>query len=174
MQSLFEIRDPTEWIHTQKHTHVGSEQVAFRQNQTTAMATTTTKTIQQRAEEVEFQEMLAGDMMRQMRIADDPVACSKFRADLAAGDIGKYSPISGVSEREGFDQYGDGLEGTLNSPTKVRNQCAFCERFPPKGTQLLQCSRCKHVRYCDKVCQKRDWRFHKKGCTLLLSNPKGL
>jgi hypothetical protein len=34
------------------------------------------------------------------------------------------------------------------------------------GTKLLRCTRCKIALYCNKECQKADWkRGHKKECT---------
>ena len=38
--------------------------------------------------------------------------------------------------------------------------CGFCQ----KECELLKCSRCKEVYYCDVVCQKADWKEHKKSC----------
>jgi tetratricopeptide (TPR) repeat protein len=32
------------------------------------------------------------------------------------------------------------------------------------GKVLLQCSRCKKVKYCDRDCQKENWKDHKKNC----------
>ncbi len=29
---------------------------------------------------------------------------------------------------------------------------------------LLQCSRCKKVKYCNTDCQKENWKIHKKNC----------
>lgn len=57
------------------------------------------KTVEERAEEVAFSKMLDNDIMRQMRITD-PNDRAKYLVDVAAGDIAKYSPISGVAERE--------------------------------------------------------------------------
>lgn len=33
---------------------------------------------------------------------------------------------------------------------------------------------CRAVRYCSWDCQKKDRKFHKRGCTLIQSGPKGL
>ena len=41
------------------------------------------------------------------------------------------------------------------------NICKNCEN--PGVT--LRCSVCKNTFYCDKICQKRDWKIHKQICT---------
>ncbi|CAG8437870.1 7991_t:CDS:2 [Funneliformis caledonium] len=43
----------------------------------------------------------------------------------------------------------------------VTNKCDYCEQ--PSAT--MQCP-CKVVRYCDKTCQKNDWKAHKGVCSL--------
>lgn len=96
-------------------------------------------------------------MLRAMGILDDPVKVAKYKTDLAAGDISKYAPMSG--SRDPF-----------NSPTVPPNQCRYCDRIPNDDSdKLLRCSACKVVKYCDRECQKRDWKFHKEGCALLQS-----
>ena len=45
--------------------------------------------------------------------------------------------------------------------------CAKCNKFETeleKGQKMSKCSRCKEVYYCSKVCQKNDWKSHKKSC----------
>jgi hypothetical protein len=47
-------------------------------------------------------------------------------------------------------------------PLKVR-ECSFCHK---RNSALLECSNCRNAHYCDKTCQKRDWKKeHKKECT---------
>jgi hypothetical protein len=33
-----------------------------------------------------------------------------------------------------------------------------------KSGQLRQCGNCKQVKYCNRNCQKEDWKEHKKNC----------
>ena len=119
------------------------------------------KSVKERAEEAALSEVLHGDFLRTMRLEDDPVACRKYLADMAAGDIEKYSPLE--------PKYRS-MEETLNSPITPANQCGFCDGKPEAGKNLLRCSRCKVVRYCGRDCQSKDWKFHKKGCALILSD----
>jgi hypothetical protein len=46
--------------------------------------------------------------------------------------------------------------------------CANCERWND-GVQfeLLECSRCNAVSYCNTECQRADWPKHKNACTLV-------
>ena len=125
------------------------------------------KSVREKAEEVQFHEILRGDFIRQMRLTDPGGNKQVPLADAEAGDIVKYSPISGYAET--------GIRDPFNSPITPRNTCHFCEYNPPRGANtLLRCSACKAVKYCDRDCQSKDWKFHKKGCALIRSDPKGL
>jgi hypothetical protein len=48
--------------------------------------------------------------------------------------------------------------------------CDLCER---KGI-MLKCTNCKVVFYCDKECQKRDWKNHKADCQEITANREKL
>ncbi|KAJ7436223.1 hypothetical protein FB451DRAFT_1571145 [Mycena latifolia] len=39
--------------------------------------------------------------------------------------------------------------------------CAVCMKL---GLELRRCAQCKHVSYCSKECQKKDWPIHKTAC----------
>lgn len=122
------------------------------------MYTRPKKTVQEKAQEVAMMEVLAGDYLRTMKLDNDPVACRKYLADVAARDVGKYRMMNTKYR---------GLEAKLNSPITPMNKCLFCESKPDEGEKLLRCSSCKAVRYCNRDCQSKDWKFHKKGCALI-------
>ena len=135
------------------------------------------KTVEQRRQDVAFLKVLTGDLARQTRIDDDPVAMAKFRADMAAGDIDKYAPLSGHSRTGNIMN----LEQTLDSPITPGTSCNFCgtkgggvvDRGDSSSTQpLVRCSRCRVVKYCNRDCQSKDWSFHKKDCKLLRESSK--
>jgi len=48
--------------------------------------------------------------------------------------------------------------------------CAFC-KAKPKTLPLLQCSRCKKVIYCNRDCQRGDWKVHKLVCIPVTEQP---
>ena len=125
------------------------------------------KTVEDRAEEYKISNQIARDFMKSYAFDCDPEACRKYLADVAAGDIEKYNPLT--------PKYSS-LEDTFNSPIHVKNQCRFCDRISinEDETSLMRCAACLAVRYCNRECQSKDWKFHKKGCKLIRSDPKGL
>jgi hypothetical protein len=58
----------------------------------------------------------------------------------------------------------------LYSPGRIKNRvakdymkaCACCKT---EAADLLKCSGCGSVRYCDAACQKKNWKNHKKECS---------
>ena len=51
---------------------------------------------------------------------------------------------------------------TALSPLRASARWARCKLSPELSTQQLYM---RSVVYCDKTCQKRDWRAHKQSCT---------
>lgn len=44
--------------------------------------------------------------------------------------------------------------------------CATCQKTEATNAKpLLRCSGCKSITYCNKDCQKADWKNHKKDCS---------
>ena len=52
----------------------------------------------------------------------------------------------------------------LGKETKqtTKEVCQNCGKG--SGDVLLQCSQCKTAKYCDRKCQKENWKVHKKNC----------
>merc|ERR1712228_412787 len=45
------------------------------------------------------------------------------------------------------------------------NHCCICKEHRSNKGKLFQCSQCKGKRkYCSVVCQRKDWKTHKKDC----------
>ncbi|KAF9032612.1 hypothetical protein BJ165DRAFT_1517175 [Panaeolus papilionaceus] len=45
----------------------------------------------------------------------------------------------------------------------------YCGETNCENTPTQVCSRCKHIRYCGRACQKSNWSVHKRYCTGLAS-----
>lgn len=52
-----------------------------------------------------------------------------------------------------------------NSILKRDRDCGFCyDKRNSLNKDLRVCKRCKKAYYCSKLCQKREWKQHKKEC----------
>lgn len=49
-------------------------------------------------------------------------------------------------------------------------KCTHCEKAP---ANLKTCAKCKVAQYCDRDCQKADWKAHKKICNIFASANTG-
>lgn len=45
-----------------------------------------------------------------------------------------------------------------------KEACDHCGEIE-LNTRLSNCSRCRKVKYCDKLCQKASWKFHRITCS---------
>jgi hypothetical protein len=65
--------------------------------------------------------------------------------------------------RERAEQRGLGEDTSCSKWTgkKGARNCPKCQRI---GTGLLRCTRCGDVYYCNRNCQKKDWKQHKRWC----------
>ena len=79
-------------------------------------------------------------------------------AAAAAEQLGSMS-IAESAERKGNDAGKNEDAEEHGTPTK--NMCSKCER---KSDALKKCTACKCVWYCDKDCQNKHWKEHKKEC----------
>ena len=79
-------------------------------------------------------------------------------AAAAAEQLGTMS-IAESTERKGNDAGKNEDAEEHGTPTK--NMCSKCER---KSDALKKCTACKCVWYCDKDCQNKHWKEHKKEC----------
>jgi MYND finger len=61
------------------------------------------------------------------------------------------------------------MASTLDSSRKTIWTCANCGN---QGSDLLRCSRCNNVHYCNKECQKTHWKTHKPICNDYVDNLK--
>lgn len=62
----------------------------------------------------------------------------------------------------------------VEPPMNPRDQCASCNSFGRvisngRMKPLLECSICRNIKYCSKVCQKIDWTRHKEPCKCVVT-----
>ena len=55
---------------------------------------------------------------------------------------------------------------TVGDEVEIEAACGTCygRREDFDGMELLRCGRCKVRFYCDRVCQRVDWKEHKLVC----------
>ena len=54
-----------------------------------------------------------------------------------------------------------------------KTQCAQCNRIVLGSDErkLFKCSKCRMISYCDQICQRADWKRHKKHCKMFQDDP---
>ncbi len=69
----------------------------------------------------------------------------------------------------GFEWLQQPTEACQATPTTEACQATtttdVCQNCGKADGVLLQCSKCKEVKYCDRICQKKNWKDHKKNCS---------
>ena len=72
----------------------------------------------------------------------------------------------------------NGVPGTKNTSAGATKtgadalSCSTCGTPQTETMTLLKCQQCKSVQYCDKTCQKKHWKKHKKECKHLMAEKK--
>ena len=77
----------------------------------------------------------------------------------AAQQLGSMS-LGDAVERTG-DESEEKKEEAKKNGTKPKKMCSKCGK---ESDTLMKCRACKCVWYCDKDCQNRHWKEHKKEC----------
>jgi hypothetical protein len=49
----------------------------------------------------------------------------------------------------------------------MSKSCCLCSVVASEGVTFSYCAACQSVMYCSKICQKKDWKAHKKICKSL-------
>ena len=83
------------------------------------------------------------------------MASSKEEMAAAAEQLGS------MSLGESVERKGNNTEPNAENGTTSTKMCSACEK---KSNTLMKCRACKCVWYCDKDCQNKHWREHKKEC----------
>lgn len=67
----------------------------------------------------------------------------------------------GMPHHDNFDLFKKKMRSLYGTKVKENYTCAWCTKALPHP---LRCITCKRIFYCDKKCQKLDWKKHKREC----------
>ena len=93
---------------------------------------------------------------------------SRYRGAVPVAPVGVTSSdgstctITAIPFEQDRRRYSD-AEQREHMSVGSTTQCNFCNK-PKQAAPLLRCSRCKAIWYCNKDCQRQDWRRHKPEC----------
>lgn len=65
--------------------------------------------------------------------------------------------------KESMDRNSDDLEQERN----VNINCGFCKKEEPEDVLFARCAKCRMVYYCNRDCQVKGWKSHKRVCKAL-------
>ncbi|KAI1161159.1 hypothetical protein F5B18DRAFT_674905 [Nemania serpens] len=83
-----------------------------------------------------------------VRAAISPAFWAPFADDI-------YSPD--------MSNLGEKIAGVGKTP--IDGRCASCgKNKQADGSALMNCARCRKVKYCSRECQRKDWKAHKSAC----------
>ena len=102
--------------------------------------------------------------VRTVMLVANRLSRSETRIGLPQHDL--WLEVLSYCGRDWFPSVDDDVRapGEWRRKGVARIQCEWCGRAPWKKANLLQCSACKQVRYCDEACQKSAWATHKAWC----------
>ena len=69
--------------------------------------------------------------------------------------------LGSMSLGESAEKKDDNTEPNAENGTPSKKVCSACEK---KSDALMKCRACKCVWYCDKECQNKHWKEHRKDC----------
>jgi len=123
-------------------------------------------------------EWMRNEALRALRVEDQNMFDPRKPFDLKAARCALYNAFCDDPRPnpEHFNleammmMMGMGLPGgappsgdTKNTKQDTCNQCH--KTTDQMGSKTLKkCTRCQHIKYCSKECQKQDWKAHKKVC----------
>jgi len=99
------------------------------------------------------------------KVCEDRTQAEKRKVQWAKHEVGYTSPDRFEPRDVRFFRTPESI-GMPASLFKRKNDiCSLCFREEMGDERpLKKCARCKKIKYCDKVCQSYDWKFHKFFC----------
>lgn len=83
---------------------------------------------------------------------------SHFRSQVLTNISGTQSPT------QSSDQEQSSSSSSSTSPPPTQKRCNNCSALQSELKPLKPCSKCQTVFYCDRECQKKHFKVHKKVC----------
>ena len=78
-----------------------------------------------------------------------------------------YSKVEVARERKLAKESMDRDTQDLEEERNVNIHCGFCKKEEPEDVLFSRCAKCKMVYYCNKDCQVKGWKHHKRVCKAL-------
>ena len=93
------------------------------------------------------------DILNGQLIVDDEVPCNDGCADNPVVDMGVN-----LTDQFGQMHLSEDITKGASSPSEICNNCGSV------GSEMKRCGQCRSVWYCNKICQRKSWKLHKKIC----------
>merc|ERR1712238_474573 len=91
--------------------------------------------------------------------------CGKMNNSIIVSTMKELIFLSNPSATEEVNNRVNGstFDAIVKDGIGVLQNCGYCYRYKITSKSNM-CSRCKSVRYCDTICQKKGWKDHRLFC----------
>lgn len=99
-----------------------------------------------------------------------PLYSERLLGAIAGVDISAKQPVENSirGSGSGSSSTSSGIASSSNvskkNVTEDISRCDNCGAQSAEGRELMQCGRCRLVKYCNAVCQKEHWKVHRNNC----------
>lgn len=92
-------------------------------------------------------------------------------AKIAQWLMRPHLPRSPIVDALGGDKWLTARKTSFKADNARAKQCRACAAREPEK-KLFQCAQCKHIYYCSRECQKKNWPLHKASCKEMAASLK--
>lgn len=85
-------------------------------------------------------------------------------AGVSAGDNKPAADAKGTTSTSSTTSEDTGTNVSVENVTDADKHCSCGRTTAADNSSLLICGGCHNAHYCGKICQKTDWKAHKKVC----------